>query len=719
MGIIRRSEGPHIILIFFQQHNHIDMKNFTKSALLTLAGMSAVLPLSAAPVLKGKPAFEAFRYRTKSTDAFKPDLTFGPASSTGDMDAPGAQRWFYTAELDYEVIPADHDAGIYYDKKILRHYTFHFFDENCQPLGSVDSDMAYEQDEDKVAAIEIAPVASRHFFNTNDAVEVMVSLSVNTVMPGTNHYRTLVYSLKSPEEASTESIMTIGSILGDVVEGEPAEGNKDNFYMVFGEDVDPVEIIEDEDASFWDYVTAAAIDLTFYGPAKNDTDGPVLLGTKNMPLLQLPGDQESSPYLLSYVHDGKATYMFSYLEEPIWERYDDPIYDELVQRENNKLHVEFYEAGAEALELVHQCTIDVVIDVDDPDSIASFYGVGDMNYDADLLYDAPGAKPNAPWMVVTRSNYNPSSDKSSNSYFLYDQDGKKVHDLALYCDSSVELMDIPGYEPQQMFVHKDAGFYMFRFVDLYSAKEQWSTMNYYDLPGGDYEAIMANVDRTPYGDSYRYAFELSSPGIGPDGEFYVRVLWVDEKGKYVRLDNINAGQDVLYASVYIDGPALQPNVFYDDDASEYLYLVKRGQEGSVLREELYVSQPVSEECPEGRNLLSLGPDEHGILNTIIPIIDVEDPELVVYYYDSEGLGTYTQDVYKLPLGGRTAVDMIQDALPGVTVEGSVIKGEGTMKVYTLNGVLAAEGDGALDLSALAKGIYVIVNGADTLKIQVK
>lgn len=726
------------------------MKNFTRLSLFTFCAFSALTIGASNLPVDGKIDLFAHRYRNHCAEAFntkrdaridrltdkmygykiiqkapaseyQPDFTLGPSNMTGDIDAPGGKRWYYTASYEYDMIPADHDAGIWFDNYILRHYRFDIYDEKCNYLGTIDSPMNYEDDEEKIANIEIAPVASRHFFNTDDKIEIIVGMSINTNRPGLNHYRSVVYSLEGKDKSVDTPVAVIYSLLSDVVEGPFTPDGKDNFYMVFARDVMPEDVIDDdEEASYWDYVTAARIDMDIMGPAK-DASGPAKITTKQLPILQWPGDQESTPYLLSYVHDGKVNYLFSYLEEPIWDEYDDPLYGELRQRDNNKLNLEFYQVIDGKLDMVHKTSIDVVRDPEDYTAIASFFGVGDMNYTGDLLYEAPGASDVKPWLVVTRSNYNPSSDKSSQSYFLYDGDGKFQRELALYCESTLGLADIPGEEPQQLFITREGGQYLFRFVDIYSAKERFTMTNYFLTPEGYTEALLANIDRTPIGEGYRYAIELSQPVIDVDNNTLVRVLWLDEKGKYVRIDNVNAGQDVMYAKMYIEGAALQPDAFCADNAHEYLYLVKRGIPGSPLSEELFLSQPVTEENPEGKHLLNLTADNRGALSGIIPLLGGENPSLTVYYYNegSTAETTFAQDVYLLPLGGASGVNSIDGEMPGIKVEDSLLQVTDYMTIYSLTGAKVGEAKGTFDLSYLPEGIYIVVTEGRSYKIYVK
>ena len=726
------------------------MTNFTLRPLLAASALTAALCVSAALPADGTHDLFNYRYTPRHAssafsgerraridrasrlmaanrlmqapaedEGYAPEQIFGPSNYTGDMDAPGGERWFYTAEYTYDVIPPDMDNGIWFTDYIVKAYRFDIYDADYRHIGTIDAPVDYADDEQRLVNIELAPVATRHFFNTDDKIEIMVGMSVNTITPGMNRYRTVVYSLEDGKSVS-EPVWRIESLLSDAIEGPAKDDGRDNFFMVFGEDVVADDMLDNDDVSFWDFLCANAIKANFYGPAKNDTDGPLCIDSKVLPLVQLPGDQESSPYLISHVYGDQVRYMYAYYDEPLWERYDDPIYGEMVQRESNRLNVELFSISDTGLNLEHRAVIDVALDSEDPSAIASFFGVGDMNYYKDLLYDDPDAPEGKPYLVVTRTNYNPSSDTSSASYFLYDHEGKLVRPLSVYCDSTLPLCDIDGCEPQQLFISMEDGEYVFRFVDLYSGEERLSTSYFVDTPDGR-DRVMANLDRTPAGDSYKYVFEMMDPDYNDKDDTLVRLLWLNSDGSFDRIERMNLGENVMYAMLYIEGNALQPGMFHSDPTHEYMALIKRGLPGDVVSEELMIAQPVGEEYPDGNTLLLLKADERGALSTIIPWLEAEKPTLTVYYLQGENLDSmaYTQDIYSLPLDAMSGVTEVEGESPVFSVEGSLLKASGMMSVYSLAGANVTEATGVLDLSTLPAGIYVVSCNGASAKIWVK
>ena len=66
-------------------------------------------------------------------DAPSPVFTAGPVDNMGDLDAPGGELWFYTADFVYDEIPP-HD-NVAFTEYILREYTFNIYDSSLSLVG--------------------------------------------------------------------------------------------------------------------------------------------------------------------------------------------------------------------------------------------------------------------------------------------------------------------------------------------------------------------------------------------------------------------------------------------------------------------------------------------------------------------------------------------------------------------------------------------------------
>lgn len=722
------------------------MKIFTYSSLAAILAASAISFEASAIKPNDKPAFnlDNYRYRVESKSVFHnnralalakaaaeqsedgsfqnptPALSINGVNTIGSIDAPNGETWYYTADLQYEIIPP-HD-NIMYEDRILQEYAFNIFDSEFKPIGTIKDKMEYRGSEHRVVACDLTPVATRNFFNTSNDIELIVGLSINAEV-GYNHYRSVIYTLNGQKDSEgfDKPIMEMEDLVGDVVEGPKSSDGSDNFYISFLRETS-MEDISDE-TSFWEMLMQQKVNIEVYGRATANSNGPRKIFNTEMRLLQAPGDQENIPCIMSLTHNGQVYFCLSYYKEPFYNQYDDPITAELTQRENNSLVINLYTADENGLTPYSTTEIPAPLDpmeVDgEPTALFSYYSVGNLRYRDDILFDAPGVNGGKPDFIITRGNYRISTDSTIDSYFTYNNNGTQKNVLALYAQSAAPMEDIKGFEPQQMFVMEDAFGIIFKFVDLYSGQtkaeiEQTLYLDDYSDP----EPLMANVARTPVGDSYQYVFELRYPTVDEQENDIMRFAWIKPNGQVDHFDRVNMGKNVMYAQSFLSRDALQPHAYSTSDETCYMLLIKRGVAGEANIEELLVAEKITEENPLGKDLLLIGPNENGILSGIYPEFG-ENACLQVYRYDSQNsLGSL--DIYKLPLNAQAGVsDITGDTDSDITVNGTTIMANGKIQVYTTAGILAASAEDTVDIASLGAGLYVVVANGKAHKILVK
>lgn len=641
-----------------------------------------------------------------------PAVSLPPSTQTGNIDAPGGELWYYTGDFEYEEIPPHDD--ITYTDRVLRSWTFNIYDSELKLIGTIKDKMDYAEGEVRVPMCELTPVATCNFFNTDDKVELIVALAVNRDTGG-NNYRSLVYSLNGEKDADGDDVpvTTFNDLVGDVAQGPSSPDGSDNFYISLMADVYDESL--DDESTFWDYLLSQKASITVYGKALND-EGPRKLYETVIPLIQLPGDQENVSPLMSMRRGDDVVFSISYYKEPFYNRYDDPLSDDMTQRAGNSLMVDLYTATETDFTKFSSTEIPVVLDPmndsdGNPTCLFSYFSVGSLRYTDDILFDAPGASPTAPDYIVTRGNYQVSTDGIINSYFTYSHDGSPKNTLFLYADGTLSLGDLPGFEPQQMFVSVDPFGYLYNFVNLYSA-ENTATVEaqyYYDNDTKS-DLLAANLARFIDGESYKYVFEMRYPTTDANGNDILRFMYITDKGEYDHIDYVNMGQGVEYAQSYLSTEAMAPHAYSVSDVPAYMFLVKRRIGSSEANaEELMISEAVTEENPDGKKLLQLGNGLNGVLSSIVPefATDEQPGRLFVYYYDSEN-SKYTLDVYNLPLNDESGVSQVSDGTSVLNIENGIIYASGEIAVYSIDGSKAAKATNSLDLSTLKDGVYVLV-----------
>ena len=660
------------------------------------------------------------RFRAAEDESVKPFLSLGPTHLTGDLDAPNGETWYYTGVLTYDTIPAY--GEIVYDDYILKEYSFEIYNARLEHVGTLRDKMVYSESETRVARCELAPIVTRHFFNDDDHYELLVGLTVNAEV-GYNHYRTIVYSLGGEKkDGYNVPIANVDQLLGDVTQAPSANG-EENFYLTFIEDYYPSdEDIEGDDVTFWDYLCQARLDLTVFGKA-NGTDGPRKLLSKSIPLMNMPGDQQSAPFMISLSHGNDTYFVISQYADTFFNPYYDPIQEDVTMRTDNKLIVEFYKVSPVKIELDYTTEIPFSKDAVD-ETLASYYSIGSMRYREDINFDDYGTPAGRAALIVTKDNYVVGSDDSYiSSYYVYNPDGTLYGTIFEDSESTLSLSDVPGHERQQMFVKEDPATFSYDFymVDLVSCKNVLWVSNQFDTDS-DIETLTANLDRCADGDSYHYAVELRVPAVDENDNDIMRVMWFDKDGFYERIDEINMGTSVQYAQCYINAEALSPTAFNDDAHHEYMLLIKRGVAGIATREELLIGQAKNADAPDGKDLLLVGPDSRGILNGIIPMVNDKYPALRIFFYNTL-TGEYAQDFYALPLGSEwssTPSITVSGADAGsIRVDGTTAYADGPVYVFNPAGAMVARGNGSADLSGLASGMYLIRSSGSTLKLFIK
>lgn len=728
------------------------MNNINLSLIIPFLAVGSALTSTAAPVKQMEFDLAKFRYQIDDKSAFNsteakrsecithmvegkpsvaqtpvwndPIAVLAPSSQTGNIDAPNGEVWFYTGDFDYEEIPPHDDVS--YTERILRSWTFNIYDSTMKLIGTIKDTMEYEEGEVRVPMCEMTPVATRNFFNTDDKVELIVALGVNREGGG-NNYRSLVYSLDGEVDAEGNNVpvTTFNDLVGDVAEGSASPDGSDNYFITLMTDI--FEDTIDDDATFWDYLLAQKVGITVYGKAL-DNSGPRKLYETTLPMIQLPGDQENIAPMISMRRGDDVVYCFSYYKLPFYNPIEDIFSEDMTQSEGNSLMIDLYKATETDFTKFSTTEIPVTLDpmVDEygnPTCLFSYFSVGSLRYSGDILFDAPGASASSPDFIITRGNYQVTTDGVVNSYFTYKADGTLKNTLFLYADGTISLGDIPGYEPQQMFVSLDNYGYVYNFVNLYSAQTAAAVdALYYINDDSDPELLAANMARYLDGENCKYVFEMRYPALDENGNDLMRFMHLTDKGKFDHIDYVNMGKNVDYAQSYLSTEAMAPYAYCGTPCDgpsipTYMFLVKRGSVDSEEKtEELMIAEAIDAQYPEGQTLLQLTNGEYGTLASIYPVFSTEDTDglLYVYYYDSAS-NKYTLYLYPLPLDHRIIGSHNDIDADKVYFENGRITADGNITVYTINGRIAASATGSLDTTTLPRGIYVLLAGGKAYK----
>ncbi len=646
------------------------------------------------------------RMRIASAGDFEPDFSFGPTTGFGDIYGPNGEMWFYSMETVQEPI----EYEFFTDYKLVS-FTVTIYNADHQPVGTVSDKIHYINDEWRAPMCQLLPSVTKSFFNDDDKCEIVMDIAVNTHknQPGVRFY-SLAYQIGGEKDAegNDKIIYEFPGPISDVLSVN-RPGQPDEVYMTLTQDITPSEIPDDE-KDLWEYRLNCKNRHTIYGAA--DADGKLReVIVKEIGLQNFPGNQDTSQQIITFTEGGKAYAMIQEYGEPLY----NPFYgstDEITQRENNTLEIYIYDL-ADGTVFQHTSIPFSQSAEDKAVGLLNMYSVGDCTYRSDINFHDYSETGKASFIITKNDTKISSGNTESLSYYVYDSEGKRKATIYEDALNVLTMADVTGCEPMCMFVTLADDQYAFNFVGLHSFKKTATIYQYLEADGSDPEPLLANVDRVACGDSYRYVFEMRYPSEENDVS-YMRIAHFNADGTFSHIDEVNMGESVHYAKCLISGLVLAPETFLSDSTPEYAMLIKRGTE-SGNDEEFLIGQACSDEYPEGRDVLHLGPCDKGVLSSILPYMD-EHPMLGIAY---TGNG-YTVDFYNLPLDSNNSGI---DTVPGtkdddiITIEADSVCAQGcTVVLYSIEGIQLAASADRLNISAYPAGIYIVKAGDSTRKI---
>lgn len=636
----------------------------------------------------------------------------------GDLDGPDGRMWFYSGKIEYKV-----EVYEYFTEYLPESFSVTIYTPEMEPVASVKDKFVLKEDEARVRQVEVLPILTRNYFNTDDNYELAISVLVNPLPYGIRPY-TYVYSLGGEKDAEGDDVpvTVLNSLIADVCDASNENG--ENIFMTFQHEGNDSNITEEDlmnggDDAYWAYQLGNYVRTEMYGKA--DANGNLQkVFEKRITYYQAQGNQQDDPPLMTYVHNGKPTFVYAYYEDLFYNQFG--MTGDMSQRLPNNLVLEIYELDDinSGYHLV-QTTKIPMSKAEDEDVIASYYGVGAFDYKNDIMY---GADDRASF-IITRRDYVASSDSERLSYFIYGPDGDLKQALFENTMSHVRLADIEGCDPQELFINLDGQGYWFNFVNMRTFATELSM--FYGLQTEDSDEpdyMMANLERTKVGDSFMYVVEMRTPEYDDINDLnYLRIAWITPEGQVDHMDYVNMGNKVNYATLNLMSYTLDENYFHISPEHEYMLLIKRavGEGSSATEEQLLVSQAISDEHPLGVELMFLGPDsELGALKNIIPYYD-PDRLGVTYSRSENGREYYTTRYFDLPFNKSEAGvnDIVSSDVPFV-FDGTTVSYTGEfIEVYNLQGILVASAADAVSLDGMTPGIYMVRAAGHTGKVVVR
>ena len=661
---------------------------------------------------------------------YTPDYVFDVKDLFGDLDGPDGELWFYQGNLEYERIVHNE----YWTEELPTAFEVSIYDADMKLVGTIKDHFDLKEDEVRVRQVDVLPIITQKYFNHDDNYEVAITIVVNPSTYGVRSY-TIIYSLGNAkgEDGEDVPVQILNGQVADVLNASDEKG--ENVIMTFLTEYNDSGISEDDiylgyDSSwnlivdpdnFWNYNLGNKVSLVCRGAVDDNGEHPVLLSKTHI-YYQSNGDQQYDALAVTMLHDGKPVVVYPHYENVFY----NPFYsnmEDMSQCLPNNLIIDIYEQQnpGEEFVLKQSTKIPVVKPEGDDKLLYSYYAVGSFRYRDDIAFTDDIAD-----FVITRRDYY-AGDTETQSFLAYDSKGNLKTRLFENADSHIAMSDIDGFDPMHLFVSTEGSDYYFNFVNMRTFETELK-LNYglkLDDEDDDPDYMMANIERTlsPDGKSFMYVAEMRQPGYDDINDLsYLRVAWINRDGSFDHFDNINMGNNVAYATLFLDAPVLQPDFFVSDDKQEYMLLIKRylpSGSDTTTEEQLLIAQVVDKDNPTGKDIMLLGDNEAGSLLYISPIYGQQNRLSVTYAPSGSSVGT--THYYNLPLDATVSgiEDVATSAESNITVNGNIVLADGIIELYNMQGVCVAKAADALDLTGLATGVYVARTASASAKVVVK
>lgn len=632
---------------------------------------------------------------TLGANGSAPSITFDELPVLDYLTAPDGKTWYYTAEYIIEKI--EHNE--FWTEEMKTGFTITIYDEYMQKVGAVSDKIEFLPGETRARDILPEPSLTRHFFNTDDKMEILVQHVMNTEeYVNHNYYRAYSIGGEKDPEGYDVPICTIEGLCADAANA--GSGDNEDFYFTFYTNPD-LKTFKGTIPSqeYIDFLNQQEYTLYTYGKATDDTSGPVMLFQKGVGITRVPGDTTNGLYFISKAEGGKMYFFYSqyakpYLIEPVVLNGNEGA------TPDNSFVIDAYVASNGKVEPVSTTTIPVEMPESGDQLRMAYYSIGSVAWTNDIDMSVNGTT-SAPAYIVAHDIEIPATEELTSSYEIYNNAGKLVRTIASNTES-LDLYTLPGIQPQIMTIYiNDDADYVFGFYNLYDGNKLFEIPQ---INQGDPLMAYGTMVYNPEG-AVNYVFQLQKAAGDDDGNLYARTAWFNADGSKLRTDNINMGKDVQAFTINLDPVGLVPDIYDADDEMEYAVLVKRynAQMGTTRNEFVVVDH-------DGAHYANFSADDgrgDPFMFTLIP----GTPNRIMMTYRPDQASTRSNvDFYDLPFLKSGINDVVAgEQAPIMRYDGSTVTAPGAnIDIYAISGMKVAGAANEISVKQLQAGIYVVV-----------
>ncbi len=543
-----------------------------------------------------------------------PDEVFPPSQTFGTINGPDGNVWTYT--MDYTTTTVEYTT-------FYTSVTVKIYDAQRQLKGQFTDTFTLREGDRGVNFVQLNPLVTKKFFNSDDKYEVMLFAHVVTE-DNTGRFFNDAFAIGGDGKL----LATIDGNECQAVDMATDQWTEDYYMLFYEESFEEVQVN--------DTTTDEKYYLNFHVYKKGgySSTHPIKVHTFKIDYEHVAASG-NEPLPVYMMRNGKQlVFATAFYEKPYFDP-DIPFWEDPVVQPDNNLVITLYNSN---FQQTNQTKIPVPVT---SEYIYTFPYMGGFRGNNDITF---GEFDNTtdPIFVITFDDYT-SEDDFLRSFYLYNKDGERIGTIAEETMGDIRMSEIAGQPTQWCFLQ---------------TVNQETTFTYVDLPSLEIAAqipavigglsLTTSMDRTPAGEGYNYVFSMAQGASNDKGEVIHSIAWFNGDGSFSHYDDLNLGANVAQAQVYIGADALDPWLFSTkDDAYEYMVLAKESiEEGSSkTAEHLYVINTNGEKLLDYAPVDSLG----GALVSIYLLNTKTYPTLLCVRSNMQSDRLYTMNFTDLPL----------------------------------------------------------------------
>lgn len=536
--------------------------------------------------------------RSQGIDDLEIEATISNLSWGAIFSADDNKQMFLTIEPDPSpVIDPDMEMALY-----TRGLTITYYDDSLQPIKDF-----YVKMNDTTYTYSVVAQYSKNYFNFDNKLEFMVYAHSFGQGDGPAACRDTVFIVNEDGEVLSK----IGNAIGIGLHKVKGDFMDEKRVQVFN--------------AFYSTLHDTIYSSIYNSLNFNENSNPI--HTFKIP--EVLTTYMEGPYYDLVEIDGENYYLGSQYEKPFILNNDQ---EEFVVDKTNRFHVYLYDTK---FNLQKEFILPLIGIEENQFSMSSLIHFGDYRitrtmFNADDKFE----------ILYGMSRYYADCDCEKLQFYIMDEDGNIIEEIADGLAGVVRLQDLPGQEEEYALLV--GGGTSLSEIIMYDLKKRKENVRFQAIHNGD--LLTSSFERVPVADGdYQYVFGMAR-GETTATTVYGGIGHYDRQGNLVKKVRIELSGRSLFFEPILTAETLNPYSFIPDEKMEYIYFRRdQGDDGMSLESVFGIAD-------EEKTLYMWKSDsENGSLSGAGVRSNEDRTTLRNLYVTYSGMEGYKTTFYKLPL----------------------------------------------------------------------